>query len=104
MTGWLDELVEEVGDEEDHPLAALMETLGTLIETYETDTIPEPEVDPTETLIFLIKEHGLVKGDLPKVGGEEMISEILFGKRALDIRKIQTLGKRFNVSPHVFLP
>ncbi len=104
LVGWLDQLVEEVGEEEDHPLATLMETLGMLIETYETDTIPEPEVDPAETLIFLMKEHGVGKNDLPEVGGEETISDILSGKRALDIRQIQTLGKRFNVSPHVFLP
>ncbi len=103
LVGWLDELVEEVGEDEDHPLATLMETLGALIETYETEYIPEPEVDPAETLLFLMKEHGLQKNDLPEVGGEEVISEILSGKRLLDIRQIQTLGRRFNVSPHVFL-
>ena len=30
----LDELIDEIGEDESHPLASLMETLGSLIETY----------------------------------------------------------------------
>ena len=37
----LDELIDEVGEDEDHPLAALMELLGTLIEKYEAEHVPE---------------------------------------------------------------
>lgn len=33
----LDELIDEVGENEEHPLASLMETVGTLVETYETE-------------------------------------------------------------------
>jgi HTH-type transcriptional regulator/antitoxin HigA len=37
----LDNLIDEVGENEDHPLASLMEVLGVLIEKYEDDHIPE---------------------------------------------------------------
>lgn len=37
----LDELVDEVGEDESHPLASLMEVLGALIENYETAHVPE---------------------------------------------------------------
>lgn len=37
----LDDLVDEVGEDENHPLASLMEVLGVLIEKYEDDHIPE---------------------------------------------------------------
>jgi HTH-type transcriptional regulator / antitoxin HigA len=37
----LDRLIDEVGEEEDHPLASLMEVLGVLIEKYEDDHVPE---------------------------------------------------------------
>lgn len=37
----LDKLIDEVGEDEDHPLASLMELLGTLIEKYETEHVPE---------------------------------------------------------------
>ncbi len=43
----LDELVDEVGEDESHPLASLMEVVGVLIETYEDENVPEPNsVDP----------------------------------------------------------
>ncbi len=41
----LDELIDEVGEDEEHPLASLMEVLGTLIERYEADNIPELRED-----------------------------------------------------------
>jgi HTH-type transcriptional regulator/antitoxin HigA len=37
----LDELIDEVGEDENHPLASLMEILGVLIEHYENAHIPE---------------------------------------------------------------
>jgi len=36
----LDSLVDEVGEDELHPLASLMEVLGVLIEKYEDDHVP----------------------------------------------------------------
>ena len=37
----LDSLIDQVGEDETHPLASLMEVLGVLIEKYEDDHIPE---------------------------------------------------------------
>jgi HTH-type transcriptional regulator / antitoxin HigA len=37
----LDRLIDQVGEDENHPLASLMEVVGALIENYETDNIPE---------------------------------------------------------------
>ena len=37
----LDRLVDEVGEEESHPLASLMEIVGVLIEKYEDEHVPE---------------------------------------------------------------
>lgn len=37
----LDSLIDQVGEDESHPLASLMEVLGVLIEKYEDDHIPE---------------------------------------------------------------
>ncbi len=38
---FLDELTDEVKEDEDHPLASLMELVGTLIEKYEDEHVPE---------------------------------------------------------------
>ena len=37
----LDALIDEVGEEETHPLASLMEVVGVLIERYEEEHVPE---------------------------------------------------------------
>jgi HTH-type transcriptional regulator/antitoxin HigA len=37
----LDHLTDEVGEEENHPLASLMDVLGVLIEKYEDEHVPE---------------------------------------------------------------
>jgi HTH-type transcriptional regulator / antitoxin HigA len=37
----LDCLIDQVGEDETHPLASLMEVIGVLIENYETEHIPE---------------------------------------------------------------
>lgn len=39
----LDTLIDEVGEDENHPLASLMEIIGILIERYETDNVAELE-------------------------------------------------------------
>ena len=36
----LDRLIDEVGGNEDHPLASFMEIIGVLIEKYEDDKVP----------------------------------------------------------------
>ena len=37
----LDNLVDEVGEDENHPLASLMEVLSVLVERYEAEHVPE---------------------------------------------------------------
>jgi HTH-type transcriptional regulator / antitoxin HigA len=37
----LDSLIDRVGEDEQHPLAALMEVIGILIERYEDEHVPE---------------------------------------------------------------
>ena len=39
----LDSLIDQVGEDENHPLASLMEVIGVLIENYENEHIPELE-------------------------------------------------------------
>ncbi len=42
LVGLLDNLIDEVGEDEAHPLASLMEVVGVLVEKYEDEHIPEP--------------------------------------------------------------
>ena len=99
----LNELSDEIGDNEKHPLYELLDTLGTLIEIYEEEHYPIPDATGAEVLRFLMEEHGLTQSDLPEVGSQGVISEILNGKRELNVRQIQILAKKFKVSSAVFV-
>ncbi|KFI21412.1 hypothetical protein HW44_15285 [Nitrosococcus oceani] len=41
LVSFLDSLIDEVGEDEAHPLASLMEIVGVLIERYEEEHVPE---------------------------------------------------------------
>jgi HTH-type transcriptional regulator/antitoxin HigA len=41
LVALLDSLIDEVGEDESHPLASLMEIVGVLIQNYEDQHVPE---------------------------------------------------------------
>ena len=99
----LNRLLDEVGTDEQHPLYTLLDTLGTLIHAYEEEHHPIPECSGVDVLRFLMEEHDLTQSDLPEIGSQGVVSEILRGKRELNVRQIRALAKRFHVSPGVFV-
>jgi HTH-type transcriptional regulator / antitoxin HigA len=99
----LNALLDEVGDDESDPLYGLLDTLGILIETYDNKHYPLPDCNGIDALIYLIEEHSLSQSDLPEIGSQGVVSEILNGKRKLNVRQIQALAERFKVSPATFL-
>ena len=99
----LDKLVDEIGEDENHQLASLMETIAAHIEDYEEQTVPEPQCDAIGCLKYLMEEHQLKQGDLTELGSQGVVSEILSGKRKLNVRQIKALSQRFHVSPTVFI-
>ena len=99
----MDELIDEVGDNQKHKLAPLLETIGNLIDDYEIRNFQELDSDPIETLKFLMNENNLTQKDLEDIGSQGVISEILNRKRNLNINQIKKLSQKFNVSPSVFI-
>lgn len=99
----LDDLVDEVGEDENHPLSSLLETIGSLIEAFESQNVPEAAGDPISVLKTLMEENSLGQSDLPEIGSQGVVSEILSGKRQLNVRQIKQLSERFGVSPSVFI-
>jgi HTH-type transcriptional regulator/antitoxin HigA len=99
----LDILVDEVGNNQNHKLAPVMETIGNLIENYEDQKYKIKESSPVDTLKYLMHEHGLNQVDLKEIGSQGVVSEILTGKRTLNIEQIKKISNKFNVSPLVFI-
>jgi len=99
----LDSLIDEVGNDQNHKLAPVMETIGNLIENYEVQEYKINESSPIEALKYLMQEHGLKQSDLKEIGSQGVVSEILTGKRTLNIEQVKKISNKFHVSPLVFI-
>jgi HTH-type transcriptional regulator/antitoxin HigA len=99
----LNGLLDEIGTNERHPLYGLLDTLGTLIHAYEEEHHEIPEASGPEMLRFFMDEHELKASELPELGSQRAVSEILIGKRELNASQIRALASRFRVSPAVFI-
>ena len=99
----LNGLIDEVGTNEQHPMYELLDTLGTVIHAYEEIHYPIPECNGSEMLQFLMDEHGLSPSDLPELGSESAVSDILNDIQELTVNHIRVLAKRFHISPAVFI-
>jgi len=95
----LDELLTIVGDDEKHQLMGLVDILSYLIASYEEKHCKhqQPTIKGVDVLKFLMQEHNLKQSDLAEVGSQGVISEILTGKRKLNLRQMKLLAHRFNV-------
>lgn len=99
----LDALLDEIGENERHPMAELAEAISVFVEKYEDEHVPVPTAKPAAALKYLMQEHGLRQSDLPEIGSQGVVSEVLAGKRVLNTRQIRRLARRFGVSPAVFV-
>ena len=103
MVAILEALLDEAGSNEKHPAMGLIDIVGDLIEDYEAAHHPLPDVTGVQALKFLMEQHGLKQNDLREIGSQGVVSEILTGKRDLNIRQIRALSERFGVSPATFV-
>lgn len=100
----VDQLVDATGGQDAHPLWGLIVLVGDRIREYEDRVHPWPYTGtPATALASLMQDHGLRQSDLPEVGSQGVVSEILAGKRQLNARHVAALSKRFGVAAEVFL-
>lgn len=99
----LNSLIDELGTNTAHPLYTFLDTLGIVIEAYEEQHYPISDSSGVDMLLHFMDEYSLSQSDLPEIGSQGVVSEIINGKRELNIRQIRALAKRFNIAPGVFL-
>jgi HTH-type transcriptional regulator / antitoxin HigA len=100
----LNDLIDEVGDNPRDPRYRFIDTLSVLIEAYDEEHHKIADLSAAEMLRFLMGQHGLSQGDLPEIGSQGVVSEVLRGKRDLNVRQIRALSERFHLSPEAFFP
>ncbi|MGY2223269.1 helix-turn-helix domain-containing protein [Pseudomonas gingeri] len=103
LVGMLDELLEVIGEDDSSPLMSLVDILSDHIEAYDQEHRPMPVASGADVLREMMREHGLNQSDLPGVGPQSVVSEILSGKRQLNLRQIRWLAERFGVREQIFI-
>ena len=102
-TATIDVLLNEIGDNENHPLADVLDYLADQVKVYENERFSIPKAEPHDVLRFLMDQQGLRQEDLGDCAPQSRISEILAGKRAISKEIARRLAKRFNVHGDIFL-
>jgi len=96
-------LLTEIGDNEDHPLAEVLDYLADHIEAWEAEHTPIPEAAPGEVLRLLMEQHHLKQEDLADCAPQSRISDYLAGRRAISKEVAKRLAQRFSVRADLFL-
>ena len=99
----LNALVAEIGTNEAHPLYGLLDTLGTLIHTYEAEHHAVPDTTGPEILQFLMEEHDISTSDIPELGSAETVERYLAGKMELGVSQVRAIAQKFHISPAAFI-
>jgi len=97
-----DELLDAGAMEDGHPQHSLFMMLSDLIYAYDQRHDPIPNVQGVQVLRFLMDQHGLKQTQIPEIGAQSVVSEILSGKRSLTVDHIRNLTERFGISPNSF--
>jgi HTH-type transcriptional regulator/antitoxin HigA len=104
MIKFMNNLLDKIGDRELHPLMGLLDVVTTFVHDYEARKVEIPQAEPSAVLRLLMEQRDLRQRDLANIfGSQSNVSEVLRGKREINARQARTLGKRFGVSPAVFI-
>ena len=103
ITKILESLLNEAGADESQQIMGLIDIVADLIENYESELHPLTPTNGVDALKFLMEQHDLKQTDLHEIGSQGVVSEILTGKRELNLRQVRALSERFGVSAATFL-
>jgi HTH-type transcriptional regulator / antitoxin HigA len=102
----LDQLIDEVRNNERHPLAIVMQIIGDNLEQYDNEHYPDigQNVSEIDFVKYLMDSHDLNQNDLADIfGGQANVSKFLSGERSLSKSQIAGLKKRFGISADFFV-
>lgn len=99
----LDAALDAGGADETHPLARLADYLGELVAEYEAKDKMPPAATGVEALRYLMQRDSLRQIDLPELGSQGIVSELLSGRRDFNARQAKAMAERFGISAALFL-
>jgi len=102
----LDQLIDEVKENEDHPLAVAMQIIGDNLEQYDNEHhLPMGHnISEVDMVKYLMQANGLHQQDLAHIfGGQANVSKFLHGERKLNKKQIEGLKGKFGISADFFI-
>ena len=102
-TATIEVLLNAIGDDEEHPLAEVLDYLAEQVRAYEEEHSAIPAAEPREVLRLLMEQHGLKQEDLGECAPQGRISEILSGSREISKEQAKRFAQRFRVHADLFL-
>jgi HTH-type transcriptional regulator/antitoxin HigA len=83
----------------------MIEMLSTLIEHYESQKLPAPQIRPAELLSHLLEARGISQAELARSTdiSPATLSSVLAEQRGISKQNAVTLASFFNVSPALFI-
>ena len=99
----LDAAIDAGGADEKHSLARLVDYLGDLVAEYEAKDKMPTAATGAVVLRYLMQRESLRQVDLPELGSQGVVSELLSGRREFNARQAKALAERFGVSAALFL-
>ncbi len=99
----IERIIDEIGEDEHHPLAEVLDLIDDQVSAYEARTVDVPDAPPHEVLRFLMESQGLRQEDLSDCAPQGRISDILNGRRTISKGIAKALAQRFGVRVDAFL-
>ena len=101
-------LLQAIDDNPNDPRNVLLEMITRQIEAYEYRTHPvlsqwDQQDGAIALLKTLIRQHDLKQSDLSEIGSQGVVSEVLRGKRSMNLNQIKKLAARFDLDPMLFI-
>ncbi len=82
----------------------LLDLVSDLVEKYEDEHYPMPELSPNDFLKCLMQEREIKQSDLlPVFGSSGVASEVVNGKRSISKAQAKKLAEFFKVSVELFI-
>ena len=104
MSEFLNELLDEVGDQRIHPLTGLLDAVTAFVHDYEEERFAAQRCPPAAVLRFLMDQKGLCETDLAAfLESPEGALDVLAGTVPILARHARVLAKEFGVAAAMFL-
>jgi HTH-type transcriptional regulator/antitoxin HigA len=105
---FIETLMEVIGDNPQDLRWGLLEIATKAVEVYETQTYPEIDEffvqhqGPASVIRVLMDQHHLAMADFPEIGSQDVVADVLAGKKDLTLHQVKALSARFKIDPALF--